>query len=387
MPGPFAAHPVTTAIKFVLKWVVVGLAAAFILVLLRPQWLGLAPRDAAPPAAPVPASFASAVERAAPAVVNIFTARLVTEPPGSAAPGQSDRRGELRQALETGLGSGVIVDSGGYLITNNHVINCAQQIFVQLADGRIEEAKVVGTDPATDIALLQINLKNPPTVPLGQSDTLRTGDIVLAIGTPYGLSQTVTQGIVSAIGRGQLGVSAIEGFIQTDAAINEGNSGGALINAQGELIGINTAALARSAGVNGISFAVPVNLVRGVMEAIRQDGRVIRGWFGVESEALSAQQAAILGVDPNLGMRIKRVYPDSPAAAAGLAENDIVTRINGAPRTLNEALSLVASTPPGEAITLTVLRQNTLYEFTVTLAERKPEDGLAASNNCASVSQ
>lgn len=387
MPGPFAAHPVTTAIKFVLKWVVVGLAAAFILVLLRPQWLGLAPRDAAPPAAPVPASFASAVERAAPAVVNIFTARLVTEPPGSAAPGQSDRRGELRQALETGLGSGVIVDSGGYLITNNHVINCAQQIFVQLADGRIEEAKVVGTDPATDIALLQINLKNPPTVPLGQSDTLRTGDIVLAIGTPYGLSQTVTQGIVSAIGRGQLGVSAIEGFIQTDAAINEGNSGGALINAQGELIGINTAALARSAGVNGISFAVPVNLVRGVMEAIRQDGRVIRGWFGVESEALSAQQAAILGVDPNLGMRIKRVYPDSPAAAAGLAENDIVTRINGAPRTLNEALSLVASTPPGEAITLTVLRQSTLYEFTVTLAERKPEDGLAASNNCASVSQ
>ncbi len=387
MPGPFAAHPVTTAIKFVLKWVVVGLAAAFILVLLRPQWLGLAPRDAAPPAAPVPASFASAVERAAPAVVNIFTARLVTEPPGSAALSQSDRRGELRQALETGLGSGVIVDSGGYLITNNHVINCAQQIFVQLADGRIEEAKVVGTDPATDIALLQINLKNPPTVPLGQSDTLRTGDIVLAIGTPYGLSQTVTQGIVSAIGRGQLGVSAIEGFIQTDAAINEGNSGGALINAQGELIGINTAALARSAGVNGISFAVPVNLVRGVMEAIRQDGRVIRGWFGVESEALSAQQAAILGVDPNLGMRIKRVYPDSPAAAAGLAENDIVTRINGAPRTLNEALSLVASTPPGEAITLTVLRQNTLYEFTVTLAERKPEDGLAASNNCASVSQ
>jgi serine protease DegS len=222
--------------------------------------------------------------------------------------------------------------------------------------------------------VLQIQLKNLPAAPLGQSAALRTGDIVLAIGAPYGLSQTVTQGIVSALGRGQLNVAAIEGFIQTDAAINEGNSGGALINVQGELIGINTAALSQNQGVSGISFAIPVNLVRGVMQAIVRDGRVKRGWFGVESAGLTAQQATLLGVPANNGLFIKKVYPDSPAAAAGLEPGDIITHIDGAQRSMSEALSLVASKQPGENISLSVIRQNSRYDFTVKLVERKASE-------------
>jgi serine protease DegS len=305
-------------------------------------------------------------------VVNIFTARVIAEKP---TPGNNPNTGAQastpRQGLETGLGSGVIVDTAGHVITNNHVVACAQEIYVQLADGRIDQANVVGTDPATDLAVLQIHLKDLPAAPLGQSDALRTGDVVLAIGAPYGLSQTVTQGIVSALGRGQLNVAAIEGFIQTDAAINEGNSGGALINVQGELIGINTAALSQNLGISGISFAIPVNLMRGVMQAIVQDGRVKRGWFGVESAGLTAQQAAILGVPSNDGLFIKKVYAGSPAAAAGLQPGDIITHIDGAQRSMSEALSVVASKKPGENISLSVIRQNTRYDFTVTLVERQ----------------
>ncbi|MGD9842952.1 MAG: S1C family serine protease [Steroidobacteraceae bacterium] len=375
MSGSPAANRIVATLKFILTWVMVGLAAAFVAVLLRPQWLGLSPVSSADTTTTMsaPASFADAVARAAPAVVNIFTARLVTESAQSSTGSPPDKRGQLRQGLETGLGSGVIVDIAGHVITNDHVVACAQEIYVQLADGRIEEAKVVGTDPATDIAVLQIQLNNPPIALLGQSDGLRTGDIVLAIGTPYGLSQTVTQGIVSAIGRGQLGVSAIEGFIQTDAAINEGNSGGALINTNGELIGINTAVLARNLGVSGISFAIPVNLVRGVMDAILRDGRVKRGWFGVEI------------TEANQVMRIKQVYTDSPAAKAGLQPGDIITLINGAPRSWSEALNLVASTPAGERISLSVLRKDTRFDFTVTLVERKAADDVR--NSCTSFSQ
>lgn len=366
---------VTAAAKFILKWAVIGLAVAFVVVLIKPQWLFRAPvaSSALPSQAMPPMSFADAVALTAPTVVNIFTERVVTTktvPQGSVASSSS----QLRQGLETGLGSGVIVDTAGYVVTNNHVIACAEQIYVQLADGRIDQARIVGTDPATDLAILKIQLQNLPAAPLGQSDALRTGDVVLAIGTPYGLSQTVTQGIVSALGRGQLNVTAIEGFIQTDAAVNEGNSGGALINSQGELIGINTAALSKNLGVNGISFAIPVNLVRGVMNDIVKFGRVKRGWFGVETEGLTAQQAAILQVPVNAGMVIQKVYPDSPAAESGLRRGDIITHINGAQRSLGEALSLVASTPPGESISLSVVRQNTRYDFTVTLVERKAQD-------------
>lgn len=366
-----------SAARFIVKWIVVGLAAAFLLVLLRPQWLlrtGTAQVQSAQVVPPL--SFADAVARTAPAVVNIFTARVIEQ---RATPGTSNGDASPRAptpeagrgGLETGLGSGVIVDAEGHVITNNHVVACAEEIYVQLADGRIDRAIVVGTDPATDIALLQIKLDKLPMAPLGQSDALRTGDVVLAIGAPYGLSQTVTQGIVSALGRGQLNVAAIEGFIQTDAAINEGNSGGALINVQGDLIGINTAALAQNQGISGISFAIPVNLVRGVLQAIMRDGRVKRGWFGVESAGLTAQQATILGIPVINGLFIKKVYPNSPAAAAGLQPGDIITHIDGAQRTMSEALSLVASKQPGEKISLSVIRDSTRRDFTVKLVERQ----------------
>ena len=229
-------------------------------------------------------SYAEAVERAAPAVVNIYTARLVTErvQPNAIEELFGDARPRYRQRVEQSLGSGVIVDEAAHVITNHHVIAKADLIRAQLADGRIADARIVGRDPDTDLAVLQLDLKKDvPVMPLGHSDRLRVGDVVLAIGNPVGLSQTVTQGIVSATGRGQLGVATFENFIQTDAPINVGNSGGALINANGELVGINTAVLAKNLGVEGIGFAIPVNLVRGVMSEILTKGRVVRGWIGI----------------------------------------------------------------------------------------------------------
>ena len=262
-------------LNFLLRAAVVGLAIAFLLVWWRPALLGAVTAHApiAGPAAGrapvVMQSFADAVARAAPAVVNIYTARLVTERAPTAPIDQlfGDFWPSYRQRVERSLGSGVIVDAKGTIVTNHHVISGADSIMAQLADGRIAEATLIGSDPDTDIAILHLSIGNLPVMPLGRSDTLRVGDIALAIGNPYGLSQTVTQGIVSATGRGQLGIVAFENFIQTDAAINLGNSGGALIDAYGDLVGINTAVLNRAyGGPEGIGFAIPVNLVRGVME-------------------------------------------------------------------------------------------------------------------------
>ena len=384
----------TAILLYVLKWAVAGLALAFVVLAIRPDWLRPTGQDATLLNAAITAnsapvvqkitSFADAVERTAPAVVNIYSRRLVTEQvrPNPGDTGIAGTPPTLRQGVQTGLGSGVIVDRAGHIITNNHVIACAQRISVQLADGRGEAATVVGVDPATDIAVLKIDLNNPPVAPLGSSDKLRSGDIVLAIGNPYGLSQTVTQGIVSAIGRGQLGVTPLESFIQTDAAINLGNSGGALINAQGELIGINTAALSQATGqtgITGISFAVPVNLVRGVMAQILQFGHVKRGWFGVETQRLTPQQAAALGLEAPQGLMIVQVYAKSPAAQAGLQRGDVITRINGEQRSIDEALKLVAGTAPGQQISLSILRTGKRHDYTVTLIER----GVSVDeNNC-----
>ncbi|HVY22988.1 MAG TPA: trypsin-like peptidase domain-containing protein [Steroidobacteraceae bacterium] len=371
---------------FIVKWVVIGLAMAFVLLMMRPQFLRTRPAESTvtqPVVAPL-TSFADAVARTAPAVVNVYSRRLVTEP---VKPQTYNERNldaaspALQQGVQTGLGSGVIVDKNGYIVTNNHVIACAQRISVQLADGRTEAATVVGTDPATDIAILKISLTNVPFAPMGTSDSLRTGDIVLAIGNPYGLSQTVTQGIVSATGRGQLGVSPLESFIQTDAAINLGNSGGALINARGELIGINTAALSQTEGVTGISFAVPVNLVRGVMQQILEFGHVKRGWFGVETRELTLQQAAALGLESPQGLIITKVYDDSPAAHAGLRRGDVITRLNGVHRSADEALRLIAGTPPGHNISLNVLHNGQRRDYDITLVERNPK--VDAENNCS----
>jgi serine peptidase DegS len=368
---------------FLLRWTIVGLACAGVVLLIRPGLLGngttaASTTNAAPPAdiGEPRRSFADAVGRAGPAVVNIYTARVIDASaarPSGANPLLRQHPPAVRQRVEGSLGSGVIVDTAGHVITNHHVVQGADEIRVQLADGRIATPEIVGMDPDTDLAILRVPLKDPPVMPMGRSDELRAGDVVLAIGNPFGLSQTVTQGIVSATGRGRLGVTDFEDFIQTDAAINFGNSGGALINTDGELIGINTAVLAQNLGTDGISFAIPVNMVRGVMDQILAHGRVRRGWLGVSSEEVPRATAAALGIDPPSALRISNVVPDGPAAAVGLQRDDLVTHLNGQPIiNATEALNRVAAMAPGSLLDIQARRGTQRLSFKATLEERPP---------------
>jgi serine protease DegS len=370
------------SLKFFLRWTLVGLGAAGLLLVVRfgfwngPSAAASEQSDGAARAtdsSQVQRSFADAVSRASPAVVNIYTARVVED---GARPSLRDNLPNVRRRVEGSLGSGVIVDREGHLVTNHHVIQGAAEIRVQLADGRIATPSIVGTDPDTDLAVLRVDVDDPPFMTMGRSNELRAGDVVLAIGNPFGLSQTVTQGIVSATGRGRLGVADFEDFIQTDAAINFGNSGGALINTDGELIGINTAVLSQALGTDGISFAIPVNMVRGVMNQILEHGRVRRGWLGVDSEELSSEAAAALGIDPPVALRIHRVDPNGPAALAGLRENDLVTHLNGQ-AILNgeEALNRVAAMAPGSKLAIAGRRGNQALQLSATLHERPPRGG------------
>ena len=302
---------------------------------------------------PVVASYAPAVRASAPAVVNIFAERKITEqlPPSNLEqlfPGRVLPR--YRQRVQQSLGSGVIVDTRGHIVTNHHVIVGADKIQVQLADGRSTVAEVVGRDPDTDLAVLRIGLDRMPVMQLGRSDHLQVGDIVLAIGSPLGLAQTVTHGIISATGRAQLGVATFENFIQTDAAINEGNSGGALVNVRGELIGINTAVLGKNRGAAGLGVAIPVDLVRGVMREILEKGRVVRGWIGILPGDIEAERAAQLGYPPN-SVVIEDLYLESPAIRAGLAINDRIASVDGrAVHSVQDALSLIATHKPGSTV-------------------------------------
>jgi serine peptidase DegS len=278
----------------------------------------------------------------------------------------------MRQRVEGSLGSGVIVDTRGHVVTNHHVIANAQEIRLQLADGRVASATLVGDDPDSDLALLRIDLPKLPAMPMGRSDKLRVGDVALAIGNPYGLSQTVTLGIISATGRDQLGLTQFESFIQTDAAINIGNSGGALVNAQGELIGINTAVLGQRTGSEGIGFAIPVNMVRGVVEQIIKHGRVLRGWLGVSSQTLSAERAAALRSAATTGVELLEVYDGSPAARAGLRRGDILTSFNGASvRDEREAMNRVAGLKPGSALRIQGFRGEEKIDVRVVIDERQ----------------
>jgi serine protease DegS len=377
---------------FIAGSIVLGLACAFIIVAARPEILQrtrplatLASAQPAPQLQPVsvaPAgaaavaseplltpilSYATAVEASAPAVVNIYTAQVVAE--RVPAVGLEElfgvARPQYRQRMQQGLGSGVIVDALGHIVTNHHVVANAVQISVQLADGRTAQARAVGGDPDTDLAVLQIDMKNLPVMSLGRSDQLRVGDVVLAIGSPLGLSQTVTHGIVSATGRAQLGVATFESFIQTDAAINVGNSGGALVNTRGELIGINTAVLGKDLGAEGIGVAIPVDLVRGVMREILDHGRVIRGWIGIIPEDVGETLARQIGLAHG-GVVISNVYAGSPAAQAALQRYDIVERVNDtAVRSAQDTLSQIAARKPGEAITLAL--QRGARRFTATM--------------------
>jgi serine protease DegS len=320
-------------------------------------------------------TFASAVHRAAPAVVNIYTRRVINERvlPSPLEQFLGDSWPRTQQRVQSALGSGVIVDADGHVITNHHVIKDASQINVQLADGRVTSAAIVGRDPDTDLALLKIKLPNLPVMPLGRSDRSQVGDEVLAIGNPLGLQQTVTHGIISATGRSQLGVATFENFIQTDAAINEGNSGGALINTSGELIGINTAVVAKnidSTGVEGIGFAIPVNLVRGVMAAILTQGRVIRGWIGVVPEDFDDTQAQQAGLARG-GVVVTAMYRNSPAVGCGVQPGDVLLTIAGLPaRNAQDALSRMADFKPGALLSLQVQRGERKLDLKCQVAER-----------------
>ena len=374
-------------LTFIAGSVVGGLALAFVIVALHPSLIRTeraAPSaPAAAPAAPgagavrrEPAvlSYASAVERAAPAVVNIYTARLVTE---QVNPFPFGNFGELfgnvlplyRQRIERTLGSGVIVDRQGHIVTNYHVIANAASIRVQLADGRVAVPHIVGVDPDTDLAVLQISLPHLPVIAFGQSSQVRVGDIVLAIGNPLGLSQTVTHGIVSATGREDLGISAFDDFIQTDAPINFGNSGGALVNSNGQLIGINTAIVAKSLGVEGIGFAIPVDMVRGVLHDIIKYGKVIRGWIGIVPEDISNTQAHQVGL-PRGGVVIAYVYEGSPAQKVGLKPGDLLLKLGGrAVRSAEQARVEIARRKPGSTLKIQVLRGQQTLNLTLAVKQ------------------
>jgi serine protease DegS len=319
--------------------------------------------DVAQPLAEERVSYAAAVQRAAPSVVNIYTRKLA---PQQRAPLRNDpvfRRyfdqsaRPQQQRMESSLGSGVIVSGEGYILTNHHVVANADEIIVLLADGREAEAQVVGTDPETDLAVLRIALKDLAPIPIGNSSQARVGDVVLAIGNPFGLGQSVSQGIVSATGRG-LGLNTFENFLQTDAAINRGNSGGALVDAYGNLIGINTAILDETSS-QGISFAIPVKTAIKVLDDIVREGHVVRGWLGVQVQQLVATTPPDSGAAPPAALIVVEVQPGSPAAASGLRTGDIVTHINGEP-VLDGAHStnLIADLKPGDAVRLSILRDH-----------------------------
>jgi len=349
-----------STLVFLLQSVVVGLAVAFLVVLLRPNLLpNIGVRTAGQPF-----SYADAVDISAPAVANVYTKRLVRD---SASP-----TARTRFRISTNFASAVIIDAEGYLVTNYHVVAEAAEIRIQLSDGRVAEPETVGIDRETDLALLKVNLGTLPAVPMGNSSQLRIGDVVLAIGNPYGLSKSVTQGIVSAMGRGGLlDLVTFENFIQTDAAINTGNSGGALVNARGELVGINTAVLAQVSGTAGIGFAIPIDLVRGVVEQIKLNGRVIRGWMGLNPDDLTTAERQALGLDDNSGILLESVYEDGPAFLAGLQRGDVVLTINAEPiLSRRQALLIAAGTNPGDEVPITGVRNGERFAVTVIAGER-----------------
>src|SRR5229473_3780401 len=351
---------VRNVLLFSAQAVIVGMAIAFVIIVFWPQLIpqrAIEIRQAQPETAdgpvPGPVSYAAAVGKAAPAVVNVNTAKIVTFRPNPFFDDPLFRQffgGNLapQRRLETSLGSGVIISAPGYILTNYHVVDGADAIQVSLRDGRTASAKVIGGDPEADIAVLKINLPQLPVITLGQSDQLHVGDVVLAIGNPFGVGQTVTMGIVSATGRNQLGINTFENFIQTDAAINPGNSGGALIDANGNLIGINTAIFSRSGGYQGIGFAIPVSLAKKVMEQIIETGSVTRGWFGVEVADISPELAESLGLKGTRGAIIGAIERGSPAEKGGMKLGDVIVAIEGRPVADSAtALNAIAGVSPG----------------------------------------
>jgi Do/DeqQ family serine protease len=319
---------------------------------------------AAPPSGAAIFSYADAVASSAASVVTIYTSRTVQEkqhpllddPVFSQFFGdQLERR--QRSRSETNLGSGVMIGSEGYILTNQHVIDGADEILIALADGRGSQAVLIGEDRETDIAILQIPMSGLAGITIADSRTLRVGDVVLAIGNPLNVGQTVTMGIISATGRDRIGLNTFENFIQTDAAINPGNSGGALVNARGELIGINTAIFSQTVGAQGIGFAIPITLALDIMQQIIEHGEVSRGWLGVEGTELSARAARATGIPGIRGALIVGVFINSPADMAGIRAGDIVVGVNGNPVLgIRDLLDQITLHKPGEEIEVTIYR-------------------------------
>jgi serine protease Do len=393
---------------YVPRWAAIAMAACVLVIggvlgFLVPAWAGVgAPSSNAAPvyvardagaAAPNPAGFANVVGPDLGAVVNISSSRVVRTQNVPLSPFLNDpffrqffgnllpqAPSQPQAQREEALGSGVIVSSGGYILTNNHVIEKATDIKVFLRDKREFRAKVVGTDPKTDLAVLKIDAKGLPTLTFGDSSKLRVGDYALAIGDPFGVGETVTMGIVSATGRGNLDIEDYEDFIQTDASINPGNSGGALIDSRGELIGINTAILAGNGGGNqGIGFAIPINMAHYVLNQIIEHGKVVRGWLGVAIQEVTPSLAKAFNVPPEKGALIGDVMPNSPAAQAGLKRGDIITSLQGQPvNSPNELRLQIAQMTPGTELHLGVLENGKSREVSVKLAEM-PEKTTRAS--------
>jgi serine protease DegQ len=369
--------------------VTILLAAWFILITLKPGWLAEANvttivdrvtlKESDGSSSSNPGSYHEAVQRSMPAVVNIFTSKNTKQPlvkkdkKSNSDPFFQFFNGYSDDEPVSSLGSGVLVSSEGIIITNHHVINDADQIEVALSDGRKLKAKMIGSDPETDIAVLKIDTPNLPTpITLGKMDSVQVGDVVLAIGNPFGVGETVTSGIVSAMGRDHVGINTFENFIQTDAAINPGNSGGALIDTHGSLIGINTAIYSNNGGSMGIGFAIPINLAKQVMESIIKNGGVTRGWIGVEPQNLSPDLAKSIGLPQNTrGVIISGVLEGGPADRGGIRPGDVITSINMKSIVdVRDLLNQVAAMQPGQTVTFNVIRKSKEQDLKVQVGKR-----------------
>jgi len=370
----------------------VAVAVLFVISTFRPEWLPargvsqFAVVQQAPSTGPLPAvarggSFHSAVQRAQPSVVNIFTSKEVRSPRHPLLNDPLFRRFFGDQPAEdaqraSSLGSGVIVSNTGYVLTNHHVVEAADEIEVALHDGKKLLAKVVGNDPETDLAVLRVDAENLPAITFGSSDALKVGDVVLAIGNPFGVGQTVTGGIVSALGRTGLGINTFENFIQTDAAINPGNSGGALVDAGGNLVGINTAIFSRSGGSMGIGFAIPVSTAKMVLEQIVKSGSVTRGWIGVEVQEITPPVAESFRLRSTRGALIAGVLRGGPADKAGVKPGDVMVEVEGRPvADPTSMLNLIAALPPGASARMKIKRQGKDLDADITVGRRPKPQG------------
>ena len=362
-----------------------GVLIAMLIIQRYPQLVGLPSLDVNLQQAPQtnsvvqgPVTYADAVVIAAPAVVNLYTTKVINKPAHPLFEDPQFRRyfgdnGPKQRRMESSLGSGVIMSPEGYILTNNHVTTGADQIVVALRDGRETLARVVGSDPETDLAVLKIDLKSLPSITIGRSEGLRVGDVALAIGNPFGVGQTVTMGIISATGRNQLGLNSYEDFIQTDAAINPGNSGGALVDANGNLTGINTAIFSKSGGSQGIGFAIPVKLAMEVMKSIIEHGQVIRGWLGIEVQPLTKDLAESFGLTGRPGIVVAGIFRDGPAQKAGLQLGDVILSIDGEPAgDGRKSMNQVARIKPTDKVAILVMRNGKEIKLSAEIGLRPP---------------